>query len=117
MKVIGWRAWYADGAVFDNAKTEWDDLPADGVITIVVYFDQPAPSGAPLRRILDSSDWYFRAPDGGDWIYGHNNDDPEETKRRYPGASLKRGRWTTDCRIKEIETAAMQARNQPCASS
>lgn len=94
MKVIGWRAWYDDDQVYDSRKTDWPALPDDGLIIVMVYFDENTSVGKPYRQALQGYDWYFRAIGHDDWIFGGNNDDPNETRSRYKEASIKRGRWT-----------------------
>ena len=110
MKVIGWRAWYADDSKYNSKDTKWNDLPDDGVIVIVLYFDNKT------RRIMDGSDWYFRARHkSGDFIYGENNDSPEENKKRYgENISLKRAKWTTEKIMYASQKEAMDAKECPC---
>lgn len=109
MKVIGWRAWYADGSKYDSVTIEWEDLPNDGVIVVVLYFDNKT------RRIMDGSSWYFRARhESGDFIYGENDGSPEENKKRY-GESilLKRGKWTTEKIMYALQKEAMDDKERP----
>lgn len=109
MKVIGWRAWYANGSEYDSAVTRWEDLPDDGVLVVMLYFDDKT------RRIMDSSDWYFRIRHkSGDFIYGENNGSPEENKKRYgESISLKRGKWTTEKLMRDSQKEAMQTKDCP----
>ena len=103
--VIGWRAWYDDLSVFDSRETDWTALPSDGLQHIVLFQSDGR------RQMMSSYDYYFRAdgPDGVP-IYAGNNDDPEETKRRYVNPEIKRGRWTTTERMHEINRLAVEAR-------
>lgn len=116
MKVIGWRVWYADESNYDSKNTSWNDLPDDGVLIIVLYFDENRPDGKPLRRINSGVDWYFRARGLKDFIYGQNNDSPEENKKRYgDNISLKRGKWTDEPTMHQVEKEASEALNCPCS--
>lgn len=110
MKVVGWRAWYTDGSKYNSKDTKWKDLPDDGVVVIVLYFDNKT------RRIMDGSDWYFRAKhESGDFIYGENNDSPEENKKRYgEDISLKRGKWTAEKIMYGLQKEAMATEDCPC---
>jgi len=110
MKVIGWQAWYADGSKYDSATTKWTDLPDDGVLIIMLYFDNKT------RRIMDGSDWYFRAKhESGEFIYGENNDPPEENRKRYgKSVLLKRAKWTTEKIMYDLQKEAMGAKECPC---
>lgn len=107
-KIIGWAVWYDDGTMLTSKETTWESLPDDGVIEIVLYKSDGS------RRIMDAHDWYFRAPnrylpgweDG--WIYGHDTyTTKEEIQRRYPGASIKRGRWVSEERMHEFSNRAL----------
>ena len=114
MKVIGWRAWYADGSKYDSATTEWKDLPDDGMLVNVLYFDENRPDGKPLRRINNGTDWYFRAKGLKGFIYGSNNDTPEENKERYgDDILLKRGKWTDEPIMYQAERESSKALNCP----
>lgn len=110
MKVIGWHAWYADGSKYDSKTTKWRDLPDDGVLVIVLYFNSKRPDGKHLRRINSGVDWYFRAKGLKDFIYGQNNDTPEENKKRYgEDILLKRGKWADDTGMQRAEKEASEA--------
>jgi len=116
MKVIGWRVWYADGSKCDSAATKWKDLPDDGVLIIVLYFDEKRSDGKPLRRINSGVDWYFRVKGPKGFIYGQNNDTPEENKKRYgKDISLKRGKWADDATMQQAEREASGAIDCPCS--
>src|SRR5690348_5992396 len=112
MTVIGWRAWYFDGSDYTSREIAWYDLPADGVVAVRVYFDQQAPDGSPLSRIMlgGNCDYYFCAPGPQGPIYGHSNDPPEEMEARYPGASIKRGKWTDETTMYEVQDLALGAK-------
>lgn len=90
-----WRVFYDGGRVFDSDSTEWKALPYDGVQVVVVYLD-------PGERILSGHDYYFKAGD----VIGGNSDSPSSIRKRYPGVSIKRGRWTSDGEITEIKQRA-----------
>ena len=106
--VVGWKAWYAGEAVYDSRTTTWEELPNDGVVFIMLYMNTFNADGTVRhRRQMSSNDWYFRAPAGDDFIYGHNNDTPEENARRFPGVILKRGKWVTDAEMEHDSQEAM----------
>jgi len=116
MEVIGWRVWYADGSQHNSKDTEWEDLPDDGVLIIVLYFDEKRPDGKPLRRINSGVDWYFRAKGLRDFIYGQNNDTPEENRKRYgDNISLKQGKWTDEETMYKAEQEASEALDCSCS--
>jgi hypothetical protein len=52
------RAWYEDGSAYSCADVPWQELPAEGMVGVVVYLD---PHVTPYRRIVDGCDWYWLA--------------------------------------------------------
>lgn len=93
MNVEGWRAYYTDGRAFDSATHDWVDLPDDGLLVLVIYYDRWSGDGTVQQRMtLDGDDHYFHVP--GTELFGCNNDPIEEIERRFPGAVVKRGKWT-----------------------
>lgn len=95
MKMIAWKAWYAGGRAYCSTGTRWVDLPDDGVLGFVVLFDHVSPQDERYRRFVSGSDLYWMVEIEGDQTLcqGSHEDKPAE---RYPGASIKRGRWTSD---------------------
>ncbi len=108
MEVLGWRAWYAGGTVYDSRSTTWANLPDDGALAFVIYFAGNIPGGvhSSLRRIMTGTDYYFLV---GPDLYAQSDDAPEEITRRYPGAILKRGRWAPDYEMMAAHETAMAA--------
>lgn len=102
--IIGWRAWYeiADGwIVYDSNMMAWEDLPDDGMLALRWYEDTEKPNnpGIPNGLKLTGVDYYFMAPGPQGEIMGGDIDRreinvKEEIKQRYPGAVVKRGKWT-----------------------
>jgi len=82
----------------------WEDLPDDGLLGIRWYedkFKEPDPNGNTVRIGLKMTgmDYYFQAPGPNGIIMGADIDHrevdrKEEIQRRYPGAVVKRGKWT-----------------------
>lgn len=99
MNIARFRAWYTEGRIFDGESFEdWQALPEDGVLTVMLWH----PDGT--RRVEQGNDFYFATPDG---VYGHN--DQPDNEDRYPGASVKRGKWTTDAEMERVATEAIEA--------
>jgi hypothetical protein len=99
--VARWRAWFTKGRVFDGRTFEdWRALPDDGVLSVMLWFDDGT------RRVQQGNDFYFATPDG---VFGHNDHPPQETIERYPGASVKRGMWTTDAEMEQVAKEAIEA--------
>lgn len=105
---VAWRAWYVDGRTYDSRSCRWRDLPDDGALGFRIYFlEMPAPDGLPQARVMSGSDYYFCVPGVG---YFDSDDEPAEIRRRYLGAIIKRGKWTTDREMIEVNRLMMDAR-------
>ena len=90
--------------------TSWDqefaDLPDDGLQGFIKFFEDGT------RAFVTGYDWYFWVNHpSGVGILSANNDDPEETRSRYPGAVLKRGKHTTDEWIHQLDNLLAQSPN------
>lgn len=111
MKVKGLRAWYADGSVHTAPPGHWAALPDDGVLAVVLYFDEQTPSGHPLRRTMMGHDFYFKAPGPFGVIFAEATyTTTDNIARRYPGAEIKLGMWTDDDTIQRIQEEASNSR-------
>ena len=102
--VAGWRIYYVGLEDYDSATTEWSALPGDGVLLLKIYYDEFTTGGVRYTQTLSGDDYYFHVP--GTDVFGCNNHPPEETHERYPGAIIKRGRWTTRTEMKAVEALA-----------
>ncbi len=97
LKVIGWSVWYED-SFYTSHDTRWGDLPDDGVQVMYLYKSD----GRRLHCSGDSS--YFHVPPD---VWGSNRDEPNEVRKRYPGAIVKRGKWTSLEKLQAIEKKAV----------
>lgn len=104
-----WRAWYADGSVFDSAGTTPDELPDDGCLYVVVYTDLETPK----RAAHSGEEWYFWWPSPEGLVVGSNSDSRAENERRYPGAVFVRGKWTTLEHMRRVRDEALAAHEVP----
>jgi hypothetical protein len=101
LTVTRWRAWFVGGDTLDGQTfADWQALPDDGVLSVMLWFADGT------RRVMQGNDFYFVTPNG---VFGHNDHPQEETERRYPGASVKRGMWTTDAEMNRVAAEAMGA--------
>lgn len=93
------RAWYTEGRVYEgHGYDDWCALPDDGVLTVMLYHADGT------RRVEQGNDYYWATPDG---IYGHSDD--QQIEDRYPGASVKRGKWTTDEEMGHVARVAIES--------
>lgn len=94
-----WRVWYIGGTTVDGETfDDWRGIPDDGVLTVMLWFADDT------RRVEQGNDFYFATPDG---VYGHNDDSLAVNKKRYPDASFKRGKWTTDAEMNRVAAEAI----------
>lgn len=96
-EICGFRVWYyIDGKIrqFKGSTFEiWKGLPADGFQLANLYENWCVTEGVRYQRALSGHKRYFCAPDPNGLIFGRESVDSEKIiKRRYPGASVKRGR-------------------------
>lgn len=110
MTVIGWKVWFADGRVAAGATPEeWAALPEDGVLIVMLYYDEFTEADPELRyrRILQGNDSYWLSRGEADHIYGQSDEAAAAICERYPGAVVKRGKWTDDESYRLAAEAAM----------
>ena len=96
MNVIAWKAWYRGGQAFCSAGSEWADLPEEGVLGVAMLFDNTG-----NRRFMTGSDFYWMVEILGKTTLcqGLHEDKPA---KRYPGASIKEGVWTSDEEMQQV---------------
>lgn len=102
--LVRWKVWYTEGRTFEGSSgEEFAALPDDGFIGMTICY----PDGT--RRVASGDDYYWTAPGDAGPIYAHgtNNLSPEIIAKRYPGASIKLGRWTDEQTIREVTAALM----------
>lgn len=100
-QVARWRVWYVGGDTIEGRSfAAWKRLPDDGVLTVMLWH------GDGTRRVEQGNDSYFATPDG---VFGHNDETVEQIEARYPGASVKRGMWTTDAEMARVAAEAIEA--------
>lgn len=92
----GWRVWYDpwDGRPLQSMNcgdNTWDEVPEDGIQGLLKFYEDGT------KQVVSGFDWYFAVKHpSGPLVVSGNNDSPEDTLRRYPGAVLKRGKHTTE---------------------
>jgi hypothetical protein len=102
MKVFAWKAWYRGGQSYCSTGTDWSELPEEGVLGIVVVFDEFSPgTEVRLRRMVSGTDLYWACELAGEFTIcqGSHDDKPE---KRYPGAEIKKGVWTSDDEMQRV---------------
>lgn len=100
--MIGWKAWFTEGRTFTSKDSNWEDLPNDGVLAVLVF------EGGIYTRYADGQDYYFMH----EGTICCNNDTLETNKKRYPDVkNFKRGKWTSDENMKRIQQEARQQKS------
>ncbi len=112
--IIGWRAWYADGGRPTSTETRLVDLPDDGLLILLAYFEEKAPSGSPRKEEYSGCDTYFAWMNERNLlVFGCNDDSVEEVRRRYVGAVVIRGQGTDNRFYEKVAEEARLAVDAP----
>lgn len=83
MQIQGWRAWYADGQVWDSHTVKPYDLPVQGLQIVILYFIGEYAPGKVYREMLSGGDYIVW--NGQQWQV--TMDRPEcPTCRVFPGS-------------------------------
>ena len=106
--VIGWRAWYSGGRVFDSHSTRWVDLPSAEVLGVMIYEETMTPKGTPTRRCLINSDWYWY--DGLEFGITTSIWDDWVKPPDVPALTLKRGGKVPFDEYESVRQAMMKTR-------
>lgn len=116
MRILGWAAWVdteTGTEIYSSKEIDWADLPDDGIIYIMLYKDEGSGLEENLNQYTHTEsqagyNHYFNAPHhSGLPIYGSNNDPEEVILERYPGASIKKGKWVPHEYYERIATNAI----------
>lgn len=83
MELIGWVVLYDDGMERSSHDTKWEELPADGVLAVIEFYDNG-------KRVVHHSRDYYVLDNGK--AYGTNNIHPYLHKL----GTIKFGRWSKD---------------------
>lgn len=101
MRTAGWRAWYDDGLVYDSNRHKWEDLPNEGLLVKMIYYDDGT-------KQIQTADWYIEAPHPKGIIRRTCRDEQEtEMRKKYPAGVFKKGDWTVDEWQSEVVDLAM----------
>ena len=118
MKAIGWKAWVETDAdpfyeVHSSGLIDWALLP-DRIQVVMLYLDEnDKVEDKPNRRICSGTDryWWYKGVDG-DWSIYHGNEPVAQVLKKYPGAIIKEGKWTSDKVITTVTALAMAERDK-----
>jgi hypothetical protein len=61
MIVVGWKAWYTRYRVYSSDIHTWEELPKEGVLVVLIYFDEKDTAGDHYREIIKGRRRYFKA--------------------------------------------------------
>ena len=61
MVVVGWKAWDTQNRVYSSDVHSWEELPKEGALVVMVYFDELDSGGKHYREILKGRRRYFKA--------------------------------------------------------
>lgn len=104
LTIVGWRAWYTDGRMYNSLTTDWVDLPAEGALVFTLY-QRPRKR----RRIMCGVTLYWK----DDEKYCCDNTADADIPEDLPAEFVKRGKWVTDTELEAARTAAFAAMESP----
>jgi len=109
MQVAGWKAWYTQHRVYRSAIDRWEDLPKEGVLFVMVFFDEFASNGERYREALSGNRRYIMATGSSGEIFLKTSLWKEEkllntydTKSEW----IKEGIWDDETTVKQVHDEA-----------
>jgi len=100
LTVAGWKAYYESGKVYSSKDIKWADLPADGMLGYIVFYNETHDGVRPYRMIHHGTDYYFSDDKE---LFASNNDTLADNQSRYPDCSFKRGKWVSALEIETVQ--------------
>ena len=99
--VIGWHAWYEEGAEYSSLAMPFTKLPQTGFQIAMLYFKDGT------RRTIHGNDRYFFFDNGSsDGVFAQTDDPAAEIAMRYPGAYIIEGTLLPDIDFLAIQKLA-----------
>ena len=109
--LISWRAWYANGRIYDSGSTCWEDLPEHGFLRANMYYRT-----RPYIKKLQGKSVYWVERTGRGLVYCFDDSkdaiisDGAKREQR-----VKYGKWVTDNEweyVRALANAALVAPNE-----
>lgn len=108
MQVIGWRCWYADETLLVHAvnskTTLWEDIPSTGMQSVRLYFDENAPDGKPLAKVISGAEYGIGMKGTGkentDWVWSDTGPEKHPDADWKLSSTISNTNW--DILIREI---------------
>lgn len=92
--VVSWRVWYnnlsSEITEYNSINHDFNDLPDDGFQAMRLWYNNGQ------GRFISGNDFYFFASHPTGTIYGQTNDGSTDIISRYPEVIIKKGKYTTD---------------------
>lgn len=98
MKVVGWQAFYTQNREFSSEDMKWEDLPKEGVLTVIVFMDEFS-GDTRLKEVIQGRRRYFLATGstGNIFIKGSLWDEKKISKTYNVAPTfIKEGIWDDD---------------------
>ena len=61
MRVEEWKAWYTQNRVYRSSVDNWEDLPKEGILLLLIFFDERAAHGGRYKEIIHGNRRYFKS--------------------------------------------------------
>lgn len=94
LEAEGWEVFYQDGSVLSSLENEWNDIPQDDVLGVIIWHEYHT-EGCRKKTFMFGLDYYLYVSPSH---WGNTNDLAEVSEYTY-----KKGIWTTDEHMEEIQ--------------
>ena len=121
---MGWVVWFVDlpeqkqiGTLWGYSYDDFLNVPADGIIGIVLFEDHYRPDGQPTRLNMAGYDYYFAAegPIYGVDIEAREVNRKKDIEARYSKPIIARGIWTSNPNMARVQREMEAITWQPLA--
>ena len=112
MKVAGWKAWYTQNRVYRSSDDIWEDLPKEGILLLLVFFDEFSTTGIRYKEIIQGNRRYFKSiGSSGNEFYKGSLWNEKKLLKTYSTKTewIKEGIYDDDATIQRITNEALEA--------
>lgn len=99
MKASGWEIFYKDGSSYNSKQFNWNELPVDNVLLMIVWHDQFDKEGNQFKTICSGKDYYFMI---NPFVWGNCNEE-DKIFEKIKTERLLSGIWIDDKEMNDLE--------------
>ena len=97
-KILGWKAWYADGSVYSSLTCKWEHTPKSGLQILKKFYYQYEVGKESFEKRANGEDRIFTEIQSGADVYCVDDLLIDETQPSY----IKRGTYIDQYEYKDI---------------